>query len=93
MFGGDVKETGILDSLRNSDYRIIGINGAYSNITISQRGYFLLAKGGKVFPVFKRNRNSGIMVSGGVGFMQHKIRIAVPDNNVPLLDKEAAQGV
>lgn len=92
MFGGDVKETGILDSLRNSDYRIIGINGAYSNITISQRGYFLLAKGGKVFPVFKRNRNSGIMVSGGVGFMQHKIRIAVPDNNVPLLDKEERKG-
>lgn len=92
MFGSNVKENGILDSLRNSDFRVIGINGGYSNITLSQRGYFFLAKGGKVFPIFKRNRNSGIMVSGGVGFLQHKIRIAVPDNNVPLLDKEYRKG-
>jgi hypothetical protein len=92
MFGSNVKENGILDSLRNSDFRIIGINGGYSNITLSQRGYFFLAKGGKIIPLFKRNRNSGIMISGGVGFMQHKIRIAVPDNNVPLLDKEYRKG-
>lgn len=92
MFGSDVKENTILDKLLNGSGNIIGITGQYARVTISERGYFFLGKAGKVIPVFKYNKNSGFMLSAGVGFIQHKIRIAAPDNDLPSLNKDYKKG-
>lgn len=92
MFGPNVKENTILDSLTNSSGNVIGINGGYSRLGLSERGYFLMSKVGKVIPVLKQNKNSGFIVSGGVGFMQHKLKITAPDGDVPALSKAYKKG-
>lgn len=92
MFSPNVRENGVLDSLRNNFGYIIAQNGSYASVTLSERGYHFFFTAAKIFPLTRKNLNSGIMISGGMGFMQHKIRIAVPNNNVPQLSKEHRKG-
>lgn len=72
LFGRNIKEYSVLDSLRNSDGYVIDQKGNNYNPSISMRGYTFSAHIGKLFPV-SRNRNSGIFVSFGGGFIQHKL--------------------
>lgn len=72
LFSRFVAETGIFDSIRGSDGFIIDRNGFRFDPQISMRGYTLSANIGRLFPL-GRNQNSGIFISGGVGFMQHRL--------------------
>ena len=38
------------------------------------------------------NSNSGILLMGGAGILQHKIRYEIPDNNAPQLSSEHKKG-
>jgi len=81
VYGNHVKnEADILSNIYTSDTSIIDGNGAYAEIHMYQRGYYISLMGGKLFPVFGPNPNSGITVLGGFSFMQHKIRIENPEN-------------
>jgi len=80
MFRDTVKETTIFDSISTSDGAIIDGNGLYADIHLYERGFYIGAKGGKLFPVFGSNKNSGIVILGGMGLLQHKIRIENSDN-------------
>lgn len=92
MFGSNVKEYTILDSVLNSTGNLIGVGGTYTDFSISQRGYFLMGRVGKVIPVLKNNKNSGFIISGGVGFMQHKIKITASETDIPYLNKDYKKG-
>lgn len=77
LFGEKVKEIGILDSIATTEGYIIDIEGKLADIRIFERGFTLHAQYGYVFPIkgFSPNPNSGLLVTIGVGMMQHKIRI------------------
>lgn len=77
IFGGTVKEDGILDSIATSDGFIIDREGKIADVRLFERGFTLHAQYGHVFPItgISPNRNSGLFVTAGVGMMQHKIRI------------------
>ncbi len=47
---------------------------------------------GKVIPVLSPNPNSGILLMAGVGYIQHKVRIEVADNNIPQLMDDYKKG-
>ncbi len=81
LFGSDIKEDGIFDSIKTSDGQIINIYGEYAKVLLTERGFFIGAKIGKLFPVFGSNPNSGIMVNASCGLLQHKIRIENDGNN------------
>ena len=83
LFGDQVNENHILDSISTQQGFVIGTNGGYADIFLYERGFHFLAKAGKVFPLINPNKNSGLMATVGVGLLQHKIRIQNDDKNVP----------
>ena len=83
IFGNNVKEDGILDGIRTSNGNIINLYGEYATVLLSERGYYLGLSLGKVIPIFKVNSNSGVLIKGGIGFIEHKINIENQSNNAP----------
>ena len=92
LFGNNLKETHIFDSISDSYGGIISTNGDYASLNVTERGVQLCLRMGRVFPVFKANPNSGIMASIGAGYLQHKIWIEVEDNNAPQIGEEYIKG-
>ncbi len=92
LFGSDLKEDSILEGIANEEGLILGNNGQYADIRLSERGYHVSLTFGKLFTFNKPNPNSGIVLMAGPGFMQHKIKIETMENTVPQLDKEYKKG-
>lgn len=92
MFRDTIKETSILDSIKTSNGNIIDGNGEYVDVRILERGFNFGLKAGKLFPVSSSNKNSGILVLCGVGFMQHKIRIENKNNSAPQISGDYRKG-
>lgn len=92
IFGSQVTEPGLLSNLLTDNGEILDNFGQVSEIIVSQRGYTLTLEGGKIFPVLGPNPNCGILLKGGVGFMQHKIRIEHQINEITQLEDEYLKG-
>ena len=92
LFGSDVKENGILDSISTSNGQVINIFGEYAGIKFFERGFYINAKAGKIFPVFGPNENSGLLINTNIGLLQHKIRIENDGNNTPSILNDYAKG-
>lgn len=73
-FGNEVKED-ILTMFTQDDPIIYGDFGQASSLVLRQRGLYLDGHIGKLFPVNKLNKRSGIRATIGLGLFQHKIRI------------------
>ncbi len=92
IFGDRINEKDLFAGISNSDGQIIGLDGLYADVRTFERGYHISATIGKIFSFKKPNPNSGIMVSGGPGFLQHKIRIEAIGNTVPGLRNDYKKG-
>lgn len=92
LSGSTVKEKYVLDGISTERNQFININGNFADVRMFERGISSYARLGKLFPVFGSNKNSGILVLAGVGFLQHKMHIEVLDDNVPALYKERRKG-
>jgi len=88
LFGNNIKEDNILDYLKTDEGFIIDQFGDAVNVLIFQRGFTESLMIGKLFPIVGPNKNSGIIVKLGAGFMHHKIRIENQDDQVPALTKK-----
>ena len=75
LFGDQIKEIGILDSLKTSSGFIINQNGNPEVVRLFERGFTISLHVGKIFPVFSSNKNSGIIAYAGPTFLRHKIKI------------------
>lgn len=93
LWGGKVKQGDeILQNILTSDGQLIGQNGEYAIFQFMQRGHALWLKGGKLFPVFSPNPNSGVKLQLGVGYIQHKMFISVQDNTAKQVDGDYKKG-
>ncbi len=94
MFGQDLKEEAysILDPLKTENGQITSKYGTPGSILLGERGYTVMFKGGKILPFFQTNENSGPMVQGGIGFLQHKIRIDNAGNDTPQISDNYKKG-
>jgi len=93
IFGNDVKiYDQIIKNIATSDGQVISKEGVYSDIRMFERGFITTLKIGKLFPVFNSNPNSGIMILGSAGLMQHQIRIETDNNAAPQLIGDYARG-
>jgi len=98
IWGGNVKQTNILDNIAqrngfinsNGKYEeeilMTDDNGTETKVFLGERGSSFFAFGGKVFSVLAPNSNSGFMIYGGAGLLQHKISIKFQDKIVALSD-------
>jgi hypothetical protein len=91
-FGSTVIEPGLMQNLTIEGGYIMDIQGQLSKISIQQRGFMVTLDGGRLFPIIGPNKNSGILAYGGIGFMQHKIRIEHQENEIPQLEGEYLKG-
>jgi hypothetical protein len=92
IFGNRVKETSVLDPLRNSDGAIIDLNGEYAIVLMMERGFTVTGIVGYLLPKFGPNPNSGLLFKFGAGYFQHKIRIEAERNPVPQLKGDYLKG-
>lgn len=92
IFGNKIKVTGLFDHLTDSKGNITDINGDIAAVTVLSRGFNVAATVGKIFPVYSPNRNSGIYVNAGVGYLAHKMRIETQDNVIPQIELDYRKG-
>jgi len=86
LFSENVKnEDQYLELIGTSDGFVISEGGTFAGVFFHQRGFNLQARFGGILPIFGPNPNSGLLVLGGAGMLQHKIRIEVEENNAPQL--------
>lgn len=91
IFGKEVKES-LFDSISTPTGAHIARNGEFAEVRLYERGFTVSGTVGRMFAFKKPNPNSGILVSVGLGFIQHKIRIETIGNNLPQLSKEYKKG-
>ncbi len=87
LWGGKVKEPDILANIRTSGGYVIDDQGKLTTVYLGQRGSSFFFLGGRMFNVFAPNKNSGILLYGGIGTLQHKISIKFQDNISALSDE------
>lgn len=90
--GNKVHEQGLMQNLLTSNNEIIDSEGKIADVIVQERGYTLTFTGGKLFSLNKINKNSGILLKGGIGYMQHKIRLETQIHDVPQLQEEYLKG-
>ncbi|MBN4061824.1 hypothetical protein JYU20_01330 [Bacteroidales bacterium AH-315-I05] len=90
-----IRGNSILDSIKTQPGEsgfVIDQNGEYGDIFLYERGFTVCLKAGKIIPFKKPNPNSGLLLLGGIGLLQHKIRIENKDKNVPQVQGDYAKG-
>jgi hypothetical protein len=92
FFSGKVRENDLFDSMKGSNAYLLDINGTYAEIRLYERGYHWHVDFGKIIPVNKFDKNSGILITGGLGFMQHKIKFIYQQTVLPQLDNGYYKG-
>jgi len=93
MFGNNVKNgKDIFKNLLTSDGNIISGDGTPALVAQFERANAVSVKFGKLFPVSKTDKNSGIFFTVGGGYISHKIRIEVENQSVPQLKGDYKRG-
>ena len=91
-YGNHVKDSTLFESITASSGQIIDQNGNYSVVRLSILGNYVSAKCSYVYPIVKSMENSGIIVSLGLGVMQHKINIFSSQVSIPQINGEYEKG-
>ncbi len=90
-WGSNVEENSILNSIMTSDGMVIDNEGRLTYIYLEERGTSFFLTGGKLFNVLTKNSNSGILVYGGIGTLEHKIKISFKDK-IQILNDDYKKG-
>lgn len=81
----------IFDNMMTSDGQVISGNGTPALVALFERANSFGAKFGKVIPV-SQDKNSGIFITAGIGYITHKIRIEVENQSAPQLKGDYKRG-
>ncbi len=75
-----------------SDPFVIGMDGTNAGVVAYNRNLSLSVFGGKVFPLWFSNPNSGLMITLGAGFLQHQIIYQPTLTEAPQIQEDYALG-
>lgn len=92
MFGNNLKVDSLFTHLEDEFGRVTDINGDIGVIMTYPRGLNVNLSGGRLFNVFAPNKNSGILVHAGMGFLVHRIRIETNDQVIPQVELDYRKG-
>ncbi len=92
IFGNKIRVNGLFDHLVDSKGNITDINGDIAIVTVLSRGFNVGLTVGKIFPVISPNKNSGIYVNAGAGYIAYKLRIETQDQVVPSIELDYKKG-
>jgi hypothetical protein len=91
IFGNQLRDPNLLDSLATTNGNLIANDGNYPGVSYFERGFDIQLTVGKLFPV-SRNLNSGILFTISAGYIQHHIDIETPSDWVPQVTGDYLQG-
>jgi len=91
LFGGNVKIDPI-EKLRVENGGVITVNNDLGDVILTERAYYAGGNIGMIQPISSKNRRSGIRVSIGSGFFQHKIKIVDVTEGIRQLDQPYIKG-
>ena len=91
LFGKEIKED-LFKNIATVDGFIIGNTGLYADVKTYERGISLSTHAGKVFPIWGPNKNSGVIGTAGLGYLQHKVKIVASESTVPELAGDYKKG-
>jgi hypothetical protein len=91
IFGRNVKED-VLTQLRTPEGYVVDNFGYPADLRVTQRGMALHLVFGKVIRLFSSNPNSGLMLTLGAGFIQHKINLYDGQRNIAAIRGELVYG-
>lgn len=74
LFGKNVKQD-VLAQLRTKEGYVIDNEGFPADLRITERGFGIHAVIGKIIPVFNDGPNSGLFITVGGGYLQHKVNL------------------
>lgn len=92
LFGGKVRETGILNSIATNTGQHITQDGVLANVKLQERGFAIKANFGKLVAFGTKHPDAGLLFITSVGFIQHKIAIDVNEKTIPQLSKVYRKG-
>lgn len=92
IFGNKVKIPGIFEHLVDSYGNITDVNGDVATVSVLARGVSINAQIGKIFPLNQRDKNSGIMVHAGLGYLNHRVKIETQTQVVPMIELDYKKG-
>jgi hypothetical protein len=92
LFGSAVNEPTLMQSILTKEGNVLQSNGQAAIVRVFQRGISSHIGLGYVWNKFGINKNSGILIMVGGGYLQHRIRIENLGNTAPQLSKEYIKG-
>ncbi len=93
IFGNTIKNADkIMSMVLNSQGYVIDGNGTLALFTLYERGYTLNFRAGKILNVLSANPNSGLMLMGGIGYLEHRFVIDNQHNTAPQISGDYARG-
>lgn len=92
LFGEQVTEPGLMQNLYTSQGHILANDGKIARVIAQERGFTISLEGGKIVNIIGPNPNCGILVKGGFGFIQHKIRLEHQFDEINQLEGDFLKG-
>ena len=91
IFGYKIKDKDLFDGIATENGELINKDGLFANVLTYERGFSTFLNGGKAFTFYEGNE-TGIYLSAGIGYMQHKIHIQTQEDIIPHLDDDYKKG-
>lgn len=92
FFSDNVKDNGIFSNIGGPSGNIIDENGDFAVIQLNMKGNYATVNVGYLLNLSKKEPNSGLLLSVGVGAMQHRIDIISSQVTIPQLNDEYEYG-
>lgn len=93
MLSSNLKNTADLVNLTNSNnYTFNSNSGTPATVDLSMRGFNAFGRIGKIIPVSRFNKNHGILLQIGAGYLMHYLNFNIPQNTVAQLNEENQRG-
>lgn len=92
LFGSQVKVQGLLSEITDSYGNITDVNGDPAAVNVICRGITANIQVGKIIPLSRFQRNSGLLVHAGGGYLNHRIKIETQTQVVPMIELDYKKG-
>ena len=92
LFGANLKDSSMFEGIINENGTIVGGTGVPSIIEFGGRGFQVKGSFGKIFTLWDKNPNNGLLLLSSLGLLQHKIFVNIPENDIPQLNKVYRKG-
>lgn len=92
FFGRNLKEDPLAGMRVAETGQLVDNEGYPADLRLTERGWNVYANAGYLFSKLGHNPNSGLMVTMGAGWMQHKIKFYDPNKKVAAVNGDLKKG-